>query len=178
MRGKYSDIMLAHKLFAGAGLHQASYALKKYSASELAHNQSINALGGDLRTQCWPTGFGQSQPLSGSTRSHCSMQEKYLDTELAHKLLAWARLHQPNTQSRWSMWEKYSDTVLAHKLVAGPRFHQATHNLLGQCGGDIQTLFWHISLWQGPGSIRQHMLSLYNVLGGDMRTQCWHTSYW
>ncbi len=29
----------------------------KYSDIELAYNQSINALGGDSRTQCWHTSF-------------------------------------------------------------------------------------------------------------------------
>jgi hypothetical protein len=46
------DSMLAHKLLAGAGLHQATHALKEYLDTELAHNQSINALCGDLKTQC------------------------------------------------------------------------------------------------------------------------------
>jgi hypothetical protein len=102
------------------------------------------------------------------------------------------------------MQEKYLDTVLAHKLLAGARLHQATHALIGQCRKNIWTQCWHISFWRVPGSIRQHTLSLVNagkysdtvlahkllagarlhqathaliVALGDIRTQCWHISF-
>jgi hypothetical protein len=58
---------------------------------------------------------------------------------------------------------EYSDTVLAHKLLAGARLHQATRALIGQCRKNIKTQSWHISFWRGPGSIRQHTLSLVNA---------------
>jgi hypothetical protein len=76
------------------------------------------------------------------------------------------------------MQEKYLDTELPITFWLGARLHQAIHNLVGLCGENIQTLFRHISLWQGPASIRPYLISLFNVLGGDMRTQCWHISFW
>jgi hypothetical protein len=79
--GGYKDTVLAHKLLAGARLHQATHALiglfaVVYKDTVLAHKLLAGA---------------------GSIRQHTLSlvnAGKYSDTMLAHKLLAGARLHQ------------------------------------------------------------------------------------
>jgi hypothetical protein len=102
----------------------------KYSDTELAQNQSINALGGDLRTQCRHTSFRRVRLHQATHALIGQCAAGYKDTVQANKLLAGALSSSVNSCSHWSLsWQGYKDTVLAHKLLGGAGLHQATHAL-------------------------------------------------
>jgi hypothetical protein len=57
-----------------------------------------------------------------------------------------------------------------HTSFGRARLHQAAHALTGRCRKNIWTLSWHISFWLGPGSFRQHTLSLVDA--GEIFGHC------
>jgi hypothetical protein len=66
MQEKYSDTEQAQSFWQGPDVIR-QHPLREYSDNALAHNQSINALVGDIRTQCWHIRFC---PGPGSIRQH------------------------------------------------------------------------------------------------------------
>ncbi len=133
--GGYKDTVQAHKLLAGARLHQAIHALIGFCVRWIQ--------GHSAGTEA----FGGGQAPSGNTCSHWSLRWGiYRDTVLAHKLLAGANgLHQATHALK-----EYSDTELTHDPS------------INQCGrwGFKDTVLEH-KLWQGqPSSVsaRSHWL--------------------